>query len=405
MSEIVFFTALSLIVYAYLLFPLLLLIRGLIWQRGYKTADITPRVSIVIVAYNEAESIRAKMENLLALDYPVDRREIIVASDGSDDGMNDIVRSYAEHGVRLLEFPRQGKAPALNAAVEQSSGDVLVFTDANSMFTAEALRKLVAPLADPQVGAVAGNQRYTRGAGNTASIGERLYWKFDRALKLMQSKSGSVIAATGAIHAIRRELFQPAPSGVCDDFVISARAIEQGYRLAFEPEAIAEEPTAPSDGAEFSRRVRIIVRGLRALWVLRRLFNPFRYGFYSLQIASHKLLRWSTGWLLLILLGASLLLQGQGLFYTVVLWAQIACYGCAWLAFVSRNTSWARWCKPMAIPYYFCLVNLAIVRAWLHVLSGKRLDVWTSSRSPASMPHDAGFDGKVANTHRVSEHI
>ncbi len=405
MSEIVFFTALSLLVYAYLLFPLLLLVRGLIWRRGYKTAEITPRVSIVIVAYNEAESIGAKLDNLLALDYPADRREIIVASDGSDDGMNDIVRSYAGHGVRLLEFPRQGKVPSLNAAVEQTCGDVLVFTDANSMFTAEALRKLVAPLADPQVGAVAGNQRYTRGAGNAASIGERLYWKFDRALKRMQSKSGSVIAATGAIHAIRRELFQPAPPGVCDDFVISARAIEQGYRLAFEPEAIAEEPTAPTDGAEFSRRVRIIVRGLGALWVLRRLFNPFRYGFYSVQLASHKLLRWSTGWLLLILLGVSLVLHGQGMFYAIALWTQIAFYGCALLAFVSRNTSWARRCKPLAIPYYFCLVNLAVVRAWLRLLSGKRLDVWTSQRGPASTPHKPDVAAEVVNTQRVSENI
>jgi cellulose synthase/poly-beta-1,6-N-acetylglucosamine synthase-like glycosyltransferase len=383
MTEAVFFLSLSLIAYVYLLFPLLLMLRGLVWRRGYRKAEITPAVSVIIVAHNEAGSIGAKLDNLRQLDYPSEQLEIVVASDGSTDGTNELVRGYADRGVRLLELPRQGKIPALNAAVAQVSGEVLVFSDANSMFARHSLRQLVAPFADPRIGAVAGNQCYSRGAANTASIGERMYWNFDRLLKQLQSKSGSVIAATGAIYAIRRALFRTVPSGVSDDFVISARAIEQGYWLAFDPDAVAYEPTAASDEAEFARRTRVAVRALRALWVLRRLFNPLRYGFYAVQLASHKLLRYSVGWLLIALFTSSVLLYTRSPWYAAALWSQVACYVAAAIAMVLRNTRWRRWLKPLAIPYYFCLVNVAATRAWVQVLRGARVDVWDSRRHAA----------------------
>jgi cellulose synthase/poly-beta-1,6-N-acetylglucosamine synthase-like glycosyltransferase len=279
--------------------------------------------------------------------------EIIVGSDGSDDGTNEIVRGYADQGVRLVDLPRRGKIPTLNAAVEHATGRILVFSDANSMFASESLRRLVAPFADQRVGAVAGNQRYRRGAANTASIGERLYWSFDRALKRMQSRSGSAIAATGAIHAIR-------------------------------PEAVAYESTAASDGAEFARRTRIIVRGLRALWVLRRLFNPLRYGFYSVQLASHKLLRWSGGWVLVTLLVSSIVLWREGWIYGVACLAQLLLYAAAAAALALRNTRWRWLTRPLALPYYFSLVNLATLRAWMRIVRGRRIEVWDSHRPVAA---------------------
>ncbi len=383
MSEVIFYAAMLLILYTYLLFPAIVLLRGLVCRRPYQTADISPRVSIVIVAHNEADTIAAKLENLLALDYPHDRLQIVVASDGSDDGTDEMVCRYAQHGVQLLDLPRQGKIPALNAAVEQTTGEILVFSDANSMFVPGALNSLLRPFADPKVGAVAGNQRYTTEGRNTASFGERLYWSFDRALKAMERRSGSIIAATGAIHAIRRELFRPVPSGVCDDFVISCGAIEQGYRLAFEPDAVAYESTALSDRAEFQRKTRVIVRGLRALWALRALFNPLRYGFYSVQIASHKLLRWSVGWLLLVFFAASAALSQSEPVGQFSFWAQVVFYGSALLAFAGREVRWVRAIKPLAIPYYFCLVNFAAVVAWLRLLCGKPIDAWDSGRSAA----------------------
>ncbi len=377
-----FWGSLGLIVYAYIGFPLLLLVRGLLRHRPYHEAEIEPEVTLLIVAHNEEASIAAKLDSVLALDYPREKLRILVASDGSDDRTDEIVAGYAAQGVRLLPFPRQGKIPVLNAAAAQAEGEILVFSDANSLYAPDALRHLLRPLADPTVGAVAGNQVYSSSAGNAASVGEQMYWRFDRLLKTTQSRAGNAISATGAIYAIRRSLFRPVPPGVGDDFVISTRAISQGYRLVFAPDAVAAEPIAPSDEAEFKRKVRIIVRGLLGLWAVRELFNPLRYGFYSLQIFSHKLLRWSVGWLLLLLALVSLPMARRGRLYRAALLGQVAFYGAAGAALALRGTPLARrkGFKLLTIPYYFCLANVAAVRAWLQLLGGTRIDVWESKR-------------------------
>ncbi len=407
MRRMLFWGSMGLILHTYLGFPILLLIRGLLRRHPVRKSDVTPRVSMVIVAHNEAAVIGSKLDNMLALEYPRDKLEIIVASDGSDDGTNEIIASYARYGVRLLAFPRQGKIPALNAAVAQATGEILVFSDANSMYAPDALSTLVRPFADPSVGAVGGNQCYlSDSGGNAASFGERLYWGFDRKLKTMQGEAGNATAATGAIHAIRRDLFQSVPLGVNDDFVISTQAIMQGYRLVFEPHAIAYETIAPTDNMEFQRKVRVIVRGLRGLWVTKQLFNPLRFGFYSFQLFSHKLLRWSIGWLLIVLLGASLSLYRTGRFYKLVTQGQIGLYGCALGAFILRHTSLVhfRAFKLLAIPFYFCLVNIATLQAWVQLLRGKRIDVWNSNRhvievrSLAPLQYDVPMTSGVVST-------
>jgi cellulose synthase/poly-beta-1,6-N-acetylglucosamine synthase-like glycosyltransferase len=382
-TQILFWTALGLILYTYFGFPLLLLVRGSLQRRPLHKSAITPHVSLIVVAHNESEAIEAKIENIYALDYPSDRLEVIIGSDGSDDGTNELVSGHAHRGLRLLEFPRSGKIPALNAAVAQATGEILVFSDANSIFAPDALRKLVAPFADRAVGAVGGNQVYVSDpGGHMASTGERAYWRYDRLLKTMQSRAGSMTSATGAIHAIRRELFRPVPLGVSDDFFTSTRAIAHGYRLMFEQDAIAFETVAPSEQAEFDRKLRIIVRGLRSLWAAKDIFNPIRHGFYSLQLFSHKFLRWSIGWLLIVLLGTSLSLYGTNAFYWWFLQAQVVFYTLAACALVLRPTPLAqhRLFKLFGIPFYFCLANAAAVCAWLQVLGGKRVDLWKSKR-------------------------
>jgi cellulose synthase/poly-beta-1,6-N-acetylglucosamine synthase-like glycosyltransferase len=398
---ILFWGSITLILYAYVGFTLVLLVRS-VWRRPVRKADITPTISLVIVAHNEAATIAAKLENALASDYPCDKLQIIVASDGSDDGTDETVARFADRGVRLFTFPRQGKIPALNAAVAQATGEILALTDANSLFAPDSLSALVRPFADPAVGGVAGNQCYSSGNGNAASFGERLYWAFDRWLKSLGSRSGNVISSTGAIHAIRRDLFQPVPLGVGDDFIISTRVILQGYRLVFEPAAIARESTASSDRAEFQRKVRVIVRGLRGLWVVRALFNPIRHGFYSLQIASHKLLRWCVGWLLLVLLATSIGLNGTAATYRIALWGQVAIYGLAVAAMVLRQTPLARFrlFRLFSIPFFFCLANVAAIQAWLQLMTGKRVDAWNSNRPIAATTtsQQVGRESSLLNT-------
>ncbi|MBK9745587.1 MAG: glycosyltransferase family 2 protein [Chloroflexi bacterium] len=378
--SIVFWACLVFLGYTLVLFPVLLLLRRLLSPRPYRAADITPSVSVVIAAYNEVDSIGAKLDNMLALTYPKDCLEIIVASDGSDDGTDDVVRRYLDHGVRLLSLPRQGKAGALNAAVSEAHGEILVFSDANSMYGSTAIQALVRPFADPEVGGVAGNQRYLdQQAGSADNAGERSYWQLDRLLKRLQSDSGNTISATGAIYAIRKSLFLPVPPGVTDDFVTSTRVIAAGYRLVFAADAVAYEPVASSSDREFGRKVRIMTRGLRAVLTMRELLNPFRFGFYAVQLFTHKVLRRVIVLPLLLLFVSSLFLWQENVFYLFILALQIAFYGCALLGFMFRSSRLGQ-LKPLAIPYFICMVYAAALVAIFNTVSGRRIDRWNPQR-------------------------
>ena len=377
---ILFWGSLGLIVYTYILFPVLVYIRGKLSRRPYKVGNITPHVSLVIAAYNEAKVIGDKLENILALDYPRDRLEVLIASDGSNDGTDAIVQRYAGQGIRLLSLPRQGKAAALNTSVATTTGEILVFSDANSMFAPDAIRALVRPFADPEVGGVAGNQCYqTEQVSSKTGAGETSYWNFDRGLKQAQSQAGNAISATGAIYAIRRSLFTTVATGVTDDFATSTAVIAQGYRLVFAPDAIAYEPVAGAQEIEFGRKVRVITRGLRAVLLRRELLNPFRYGFYALQLFSHKVLRRLVVLPLLILFLVSPLLWNQGLFYQAVTLAQVALYGCAAVGLLLGGTRLGR-LKIFTIPFFLCMVNAAALMATLNIVRGRRIDRWEPQR-------------------------
>lgn len=384
MIIILFWSSVGFIVYTYILFPVLVLLRGLLWHRPYQSAEITPTVSLIIAAYNEESNIGTKLENILSLDYPYDQLEVIVASDGSDDSTNAIVNGYVEHGIRLLSLPRQGKASALNAAFEASTGEILVFSDANSMYAPDALCALMRPFADPQVGGVAGNQHYlSEHSTKSTTAGEYNYWNFDRLLKKFQSQAGNTISATGAIYAIRRSLFHPVPAGVTDDFVTSTRVIAQGYRLVFAPDALAYEPVVASSGAEFRRKVRVITRGLHAVWVMRQLLNPFRHGLYALQLFSHKVLRRLVVFPLIILFLISPFLWQKSLFYQIITLAQIVFYSIGTLGMLFKRIRFGQ-TKFFTIPFYFCMVNAAALLATMNVLRGQQINRWEPQRQKTS---------------------
>jgi cellulose synthase/poly-beta-1,6-N-acetylglucosamine synthase-like glycosyltransferase len=387
MIAVLFWSSLALIVYTYAAFPALVALRARLCRQPYLEADITPPLSVIIVAHNEAAHIAQRLDNLLELDYPREQLELIVASDGSDDATESIVERYASQGVRLLTRTRQGKIPALNAAASEARGAVLVFSDANSRFAGDALRALVRPLADPRVGGVAGDQRHTTDRP-TSSAGEREYWNFDRRLKQWESAAGSAISATGAIYAVRRELFQPVPGGVTDDFTLSTGVIAQGYRLVFCPAAVAYEPVAPGGRAEFARKVRIANRGLRAVWARRELLDPRRYGFYALQLLSHKVLRRLMVYPLLVLLVTSGLGAARGRLDATVFAAQAVFYACAGLGLLLEHRPWGQF-RALALPYHFCLVNAACLWASLELFAGRRVDCWTPHRRATATPEPA----------------
>lgn len=373
-----FWGAVGTVLYTYIGFPLLIVLRGLLLRRPVRSAPITPSVSLIIAAYNEADFIVKKLDNAIQLDYPQDKLEIIVASDGSDDGTNELVRAYGSPRVRLLELPRQGKNRTLNSAIPLTTGEVLVFTDADSMIEPGALRRLVAPLADPSVGGVAGDYHYEREAKE--GVGERTYWSFDRVLKEMESRAGNVISATGQLYAIRRELVPSVAGGVTDDFFISVRAIIGGRRLVFAPDAVVTGPVAASDDAEFRRKVRILMRGLNSVWLSRELLNPGRYGFYALQLLSHKVLRRLMAFPLIITALSAPLLWRRGWIYRAATLGQALVHGLALAGYLLRRTPLGRK-KPLSVPFFFDMVNFAAVIALSNLLRGKRADTWVTQRA------------------------
>lgn len=389
MKRRLFWSATALIAYAYLIFPLIVVLRSRMRPVEVRSAPGTPRLSLVVAAHNERSAIGAKLDNLLSLSYPHDRLEIIIASDGSDDGTDDIVRGYEARGAVLLSLPRAGKAAALNAAAQRATGEVLAFSDANSVLAPDALLQLVAPFADPSVGGVAGDQRYTTDRGKTGLHGERQYWRFDRWLKAAESRAGDAISATGALYAVRRRLFQPVPAGVTDDFAVSTAVIAQGYRLVFAPDAVAYEPAARSSRGEFQRKVRIATRGLRAVILRRELLNPARHGFYALQLLSHKVLRRLVAVPLVVVAVTAPLLWRAGWIYRLATIGQGAFYGLAAIGILAPNTRLGR-SRLCALPAYFSLVNLAVLLALENIVLGRTIDRWEPARSEGSRPsaHD-----------------
>jgi cellulose synthase/poly-beta-1,6-N-acetylglucosamine synthase-like glycosyltransferase len=380
MIRLLYWSSALCIVYSFVIFPALTLARAAFRPRPYRTDEVTPTVSILIAARNEAAVIADKIANLRSLDYPHERLQIVVASDGSEDETPEICRRAGGHAVLVLDLPRVGKAAALQAAVEAATGEILVFSDANSMFQRDAVRRLVRPFADPGVGGVAGNQVYAESTADDATeVGERSYWDIDRLLKEAQSRAGNAIAATGAIYGIRRDLFRSIPAGVTDDFYLSLVVIDAGYRLVFEPSAIAVEHVAASRRREYGRKVRIMTRGLRCVAAMRRLLDPRASGFYAVQLFSHKVLMRTTAIPLVIVAVTSIPLARKGWLYGLGAGLQATFYSLAIAGTVLSGRPAGRR-RLMSLPAYFCLVQLASLHALLNLLTGRSYERWEPAR-------------------------
>jgi cellulose synthase/poly-beta-1,6-N-acetylglucosamine synthase-like glycosyltransferase len=382
-SRTVFVIASGLVGYTYVLFPGLVLLRARLRPRPHLSAPITPPVSVIVAARNEARAIAAKLDNLLTLDYPRDRLQVVVAADGCNDGTDATVRARGDGRVRVLSLPRVGKASALNAAVGVATGEILVFSDANSLYAPDALRALVAPFADPDVGGVAGDQRYLADrteAEAAVATGERRYWDFDRAIKRAESRGGNAVSATGAIYAVRHELFWRVPPGVTDDFATSTAVIAQGKRLVFAPEAIAFEPVARSGRDEFARKVRVMTRGLNAVVARHELLDPRRHGFYALQLLSHKVLRRLMALPLAALALAAAVEARRSRAFRALAAVQGVLYGLGSAGLLLRRGGGC--CsRVVAVPAYFCLVNVASLAALWNVVRRREIDRWEPRRS------------------------
>lgn len=377
--QILFWVSFGAIFLTYFAYPLTLLLLAPLKKR-HAIGDELPQVTLIISAYNEAAVIRKKIENSLDLDYPREALEIMVISDESDDGTDDIVQEYSDRGVVLYrQVPRRGKSFGLTQFVPLATGKLVVFSDANSIYETDALKKLVRHFSDDRVGFVVGHQRYIE-EDSAASVSESLYWRYETWLKIRESEIGSVVCGDGAIYAVRAELFEPLREDDINDFTIPLKIVLKGYRGIFDASAICYEHTASDFAGEFRRKARIVNRSFRAVVRNAGVLNPFRVGLFTYQLAVHKLIRWFVPFFMVVMLAANVALAWQGSsFYTAVL----ACHLGFYLLAALRTVPGLGNLKPIYIANYFCVVNAAAGLGLLNFLFGKSVSTWNPERVPA----------------------
>src|SRR6267154_3457075 len=308
--EVIFWASIGIIFYTYSGYPLLLAIVSRLFSRRSLVPGYTPSLSILIAAYNEEAGIRTKIERTLALAYPREKIEILVLSDGSTDRTDEIVNSISDPRVRLLRVEgRKGKTNAQNEGVLSARGEVLVFSDATTIYHPQALFYLACNYSDPQVGAASGRYQYFDSHGTSPTgLGTVAFWNYENFIKMMQSRIRTISGCCGCIYSVRREVYTPLAPEVISDLVQPLHVIRRGYRVVFEDRALAYEKTTQTTSEEFSMRVRVVTRGIRGLLSVPTLLEPWRFGWVSFQLWSHKILRWLVPFFLLTLLGSDLFL-------------------------------------------------------------------------------------------------
>ena len=379
-AELVFWMSAAGLLYTYAGYPLLLVIMSSLRPRLVRRADSMPSVTIIITAYNEEQALAAKLEDTLALDYPRNRLEVVVASDCSSDRTDEIARGFGARGVRLHRQPeRLGKTAAQNAAVERASGEIIVFSDATTSYQRNVLRTIMPNFADPTVGCVTGRVSYTNSTSSSVGHGTRSYWSYEFFLKKHESAICSLIGVCGCLYAVRRSAYVPLYHEACSDFVIATKMVEQGLRAVYEPAAVCSEATNIQANKELSTRVRIMTQTFADLWRNRAMMNPLRSGFYAVELLSHKVMRYLVPLFLIAILTASAVLASGSTFHPVALALQIGFYIAAGFAGLLELVGLHS--RVLAIPQYFVLGNLASLIAFYQFLRGERYMRWEPIRA------------------------
>ncbi len=383
-----FWLALAAMAYAYAVYPMLLAALARFRPRPVQKADITPSVSLIITAHNEAANIARKLDNSLALNCPAQRLEVLVASDASTDETDAIVARYAPQGVRLVRSRhRVGKTAAQTMAVAQASGEVLVLSDASALLERDAVRAIVRPFADPEVGLVSGEDVSMISRDHPAAQGENLYVRYDMWVRRLETAIGSMVGASGCFYAVRRSLRAQVGAELIEDFAVPLSVALSGKRVVSEPAAHAAIPTTMSARAEFVRRVRTQIGGTTALWKHRRLLNPFRFPQVAWALFSHKITRWLTPlWSATTLLTSLVLARGNPV-YAGFAFLQVGFCGLAltgWLLSARpRSPAW------VSFPFSLTLANIAIAVGLVQALLGRRAAAWQPSERAAPARHRA----------------
>jgi cellulose synthase/poly-beta-1,6-N-acetylglucosamine synthase-like glycosyltransferase len=381
--KISFWSSAAAITYTYFGYPLLVAVAARLRARPVKKAKILPTVTVIITAYNEERDIAAKLENTLSLDYPKNLLKVIVASDCSSDQTDEIVQSFASHGVSLYRQPqRLGKTAAQNAAVELATGEILLFSDATTLYRPDVLRAMIPNFADPGVGCVAGRLIYVDPSDSNVGRGARSYWSYETFLKQNESRICSLIGVSGCLYAVRRSAYVPLYNEACSDFIVATKMVEQGLRAVLEPTAICTEATNRGSDRELKMRVRVITQTFADLWRHRSMMNPFHSGFYALQLLSHKVMRYLAPFFLIVMFLTSAILAFWSRGFLVLFLVQLAVYLIAVASLLLERFGLDN--RFLAFPQYFLLTNVATIAAFYKFIGGERYASWQPIRDPHS---------------------
>lgn len=374
LTKICLWLSILMILYPIIIYPSLVCLLGLIWPRPVKRGSWLPSVTVLIPAHNEAQNIAATIRNKLEQDYPRNRLEIIVISDGSTDGTEDLVREFSSQNVRLIRREqREGKAAALNEGVRYAAGEILVFSDANSLFSPNAVRRMMENFADPEIGYVTGSLTYRIGGVGTAGNGCSAYMKYENALRTLETRAASIIGVNGGVDAIRRELYRNVPRQLITDFVLPLHVISTRHRVVYDDRAHSFEVANSDLGSEFRMRVRVALRALQGITYMNRLCNPVNYPWAAFSLISHKVIRYCSFFFLLIILVANLVLVSNPA-YAALFIAQMIAY---LLALVGWRKGLPKLFQKLTLaPGYFLMTNIAFAVAAIKFAQGETMATW-----------------------------
>jgi cellulose synthase/poly-beta-1,6-N-acetylglucosamine synthase-like glycosyltransferase len=374
--EFLFWLCAFLLFYIYFGYPLTLFVLRRFFAAETATGtDHEPTVSIVIAAHNEEGVIAETISNKLKADYPAAKLEIIVVSDGSVDGTDAIVESFGDQGVILIrQEPRQGKSCALNLGFQAATGEIVVLSDANSLYADDTVRRLVSRFQDPSVGYVTGKMVYVNEDGSMVGDGCSAYMKYENWLRTQESALGSIVGVDGGVDSVRRGLFRPLAADQLPDFVLPLSVVEQGFRVVYEESALLREHALDNADREFRMRTRVSLRALWALKDKKHMLNPFSFGLFGFQLIVHKLLRYLAFIPLVLLFLVNLFLLDE-VFFILALAGQLGFYFLAWQGW--RRQGMGRQSALYSVPFYYCLINVAAAHAAWRFLKGEKQVLWT----------------------------
>ena len=386
--QFIFWVSVAAIVYTYIGYPIILYILSLFHRKVVlRDEHYCPHVSLIIAVHNEQERIQEKIKNTLSIDYPDDRLEIIFASDASTDKTEEIIQAHAR--FKLVRSPeRKGKEFAQKCAVDQSTGEIIIFSDVATILEPKSIRTIASNFADPSVGCVSSEDRFIDEHGQIS--GEGAYVKYEMFLRRLESKVFSIVGMSGSFFAARREVCAEWAVDLQSDFNTLINSIKLGIRGISDPQTLGWYRNIADEKKEFNRKVRTVVRGISVLMRNVSVLNPFQFGFFAWEIFSHKLCRWLVPFMLMLAFISNLFLLNISFIYALLFVVQIAFYLSALLFFIStsqdieqktgRKIFLSPYINGLKIPYYFTVVNAAIFMAWIKFFKGERTVFWEPSK-------------------------